>query len=224
MDQLALMHRIMVLLSGHYPAQLVDVVFIFGRARRDFEATKGDDGILGTAAKLYHHSLARYVSFPGTKGHLAVGGAEVTTTYPGPETFGRLLNILGVPPADIIPTDEAPPHTRGDSDAFVTLAQRRGWSRAAAIMHHHQALRAFLGLIKSFEKCGFEPAVLPVYPRRTNWSKPVFGSQGALLLPRHEHIAYEWERIVRYQAQGDLASFEELDAYLTRSLTANSIQ
>lgn len=65
---LAQMHRTMVLMCSRYPAQSVDVAFVFGHAERDFKATDGDSGFLETAGKLYHLKLARFISTPGTPG------------------------------------------------------------------------------------------------------------------------------------------------------------
>lgn len=217
MDHPAFMYRLMVLMMGRFPRQPVQATFVFGRAQRDYEATEGDSGILETTAELYHQKLTQFLSFPGTKGKLAVDGVTVSTTYPGPEVFGQRLQELGVPVDQIAPTAEAPPHTRGDSDAFVGLAKDHGWSTAVVIMHPHQVLRAMLGILKSFEKHAYPMQVLPVCPRCVNWSKNVYGSQGALLLKRHEHIHQELDRILRYQEKGDLASFKELNSYLSRS-------
>jgi len=217
-DQLALMNRLVVLMMGRFPCQPVDATFVFGRAQRDYEATEGDSGILETAAELYHKKLTHFLSLPGTKGKLAVGGVAVMTTYPGPEVFSRCLEERGVPVDRIVPTAEAPPHTRGDSDAFVELAKDRAWSTAVVVTQPHQMLRAMLGVLKSFEKYAYPMQVLPVCPRCVNWNKNVYGSQGALLLKRHEHVQQEWGRITRFQEKGDLASLEELNSYLSLSL------
>lgn len=85
-------------------------------------------------------------------------------------------------------------------------------------MNPHQALRAMLGILKSFEKHGYPMQVVPVCPPCVSWSKEVYGSQGALLLPRHQHIQQEWNNIPRLQDKGDLASLEELNTYLSVSL------
>lgn len=95
MDQLALMYRLMVLMTGRFPRQPVDAAFVFGRAQGDYEATDGDAGILETAAALYHQELTPFLSFPGTKGKLNVDGVTVSTTYPGPEVFGQRLHRPG---------------------------------------------------------------------------------------------------------------------------------
>lgn len=218
MNQLELTHRIMVLTMGRFPLKPVNAVFIFGRAYRDYEATDGDSGILRTAVELYRQRLTQYLSFPGTKGHCAADGTTVTTTYPGPEVFSQHLQALGVPAENIIPTAEAPPHTRGDSDAFVELSKQRGWDNAVVVMHPHQVLRSMLGILKSFEKHNHKMLILPVCPFRVNWNKNVYGSQGTLLLKRHAHIQQEWERILRFQQKGDLASLEDLNSYLSHSL------
>lgn len=215
MDVVALVYRLMVLMMGRYPMTQMHAAFVFGRAKYDFEATGWDAGILETAAELYHQDLATYISFPGTKGKVDVTGGLVETTYPGPEVFREKLVELKVSPDFIFPTLEAPSHTRGDSDAFIQLAKFRAWKTAVLIMQPHQALRSMLGILKSFEKHDHHMKVVPVFPRSVHWNKEVYGSQGALLVKREKHIREEWDRVLRYQASGDLASFEELDAYLS---------
>lgn len=42
------------------------------------------------------------------------------------------------------------------------------------------------------------------------------GSQGMELKPRRDHVPDEIDRIFKYQADGDLASFDELFAYLAK--------
>lgn len=218
MDQLALMHRIMVLMMGRTPNR-TDTAFVFGRAQGDYEAVQNDDGILETVATLYHRGrLVPCVIIPNQEAGMAFGGKHVATTFPGTKVFRERLEALGVHEYDIVVPGEYEFHTRGEGDAYVRAAKERGWKSAIAIMNPHQGLRTMLGLLKSFALHQHPMTVVPVYPSRVNWEKSVYGSQGELVLPRHQHIEQEWDRIIRYQAKGDLASFGELNDYLTSCL------
>lgn len=53
-------------------------------------------------------------------------------------------------------------------------------------------------------------------PSSTDWNRKVMGSQGMELKPRRDHVPDEIDRIFKYQADGDLASFDELFAYLAK--------
>ncbi|MDP3685284.1 MAG: hypothetical protein Q8R32_00465 [bacterium] len=214
MDQLTLLYRVMVLLLGHHPKRRADAAFVFGRAQGDFEATDGDSGILEKAAGLYRNDLVAFVIIPSQEAGVAHGGKSVATTFPGTQVFRRNLEELGVPQQAIVVPGDYVPYTRAEGDAYVRLAKERGWTSAVTIQHPHQAPRTMLGLLKSFAACQHHMHVVPDYPWSVNWSKRVYGSQGAQLLPRHEHIQEEWRRILEYQAKGDLASWEELEHYL----------
>ena len=59
-----------------------------------------------------------------------------------------------------------------------------------------------------------------VTPMNTDWAKLVYGSPSVGLRPRFEHIQFERDRIPRYQAKGDLATYDEFFIYLaSRSIT-----
>lgn len=218
MNQSALLHRIMILLLSQPPRRWTDAAFVFGRAQDDWEATEGDSGILERAAELYRHNHVASVLIPSQEAGVAYGGKIVSTTFPGTQVFRQHLEERGVPAKEIVVPGDYVPHTRAEGDAYVRVAKERGWTSAVTIQHPHQVARTMLGLLKSFTVYGYEMGIVPVCPHLVNWRKPVHGSQGAELLPRHEHIEAEWRRILEYQAKGDLATFEELEHYLTRNL------
>lgn len=215
-SDLELLFQLMALMSGGWPQSAVDAVFVFGRAIGDYEAGAADSGILETAAQLYRRQLTRHVVIPGQGPGVGVGG-HAPNTYPGEVVFRTRLLELQLPDSAVIATEKSSPHTRGEGDAFVNLAVQRGWMNVVVLCHPHQALRAMLGLMVSLKISQSSLRLRPVWPASVDWKRSVNGSQGGLFGPRHEHIAAEWSRILRYQQQGDLASFEALSAYLLRT-------
>lgn len=214
-------------MQGRYPQTRVDAALVFGRACLDYEDTPDNDGILEIAANLYYHNLVHTIVINPMPEPRDQDGNEVPTTYPGKEAWIENLTRLGVAQGDIdffIPRNPKEPcsHTLLEGEGFLRLAKAKGWNSAVAIANPHQILRAMLGLVysmnphKEFE--GYKMKILPVLPTITSWSAEVYGSQGRMLMPRHEHIHSEWERIERYTEKGDLASIQELHEYLIETL------
>ena len=73
-----------------------------------------------------------------------------------------------------------------------------------------------LGLVRTINQQELPIRVWAVSPQNTNWQVRVKGSQGMERKPRREHIQDETDRVFRYQANGDIASFDELFSYLAQ--------
>jgi len=218
-----LVHECMCLMCGRYPGEPVDAAFIFGRAVHDYERGYGDAGILELAAELYEAGLARCIAIPGWEGSFTRDGVRVPTGWPGKSEWIRRLVSLGVLTESIKYGSDPGAvlrHTGHDSDELVSLAKMHGWQTVVALMNPHQLLRAMLGLLGSFQRCGYRLRVTPLCPQSVSWTKLVYGSQGAVELPRSRHIREEWNRVLTYQVQGDfpLPSLAELRAYLLEKI------
>lgn len=210
-------HTLMMQLSYQYPFSCLNAAFIPARAKKDYEPTSGDSGILETGADLYAHGLAQTICITGTEGGKTFQGIRCPHTYPGPKAWKRRLYSLDVPKDAITVTKSTfPAHTRGDTDALVDISIERKWISAAIITQPHQILRTMLAVLQSLKEYRYTMQIVPVCPCRTNWSKKVYGSQGKLLAPRREHIPLELKRIQEQQANGWLASFKELKTYLDK--------
>lgn len=215
MDANETLYHVMVLMSGRFPTNPVDATFVFGRASGDWEEDLCNNGVLHIAVALYRAGLAEYVVIPGYDCTQTAEGLPVPTGYPGRERWkGFLQERLEVPHHCIWSTRGHGTNTKTEGDDFILLARKRGWKSAAVIMQPHQALRAMLGLVRSLEQLQYPMRIVPVIPQRVQWKKHVFGSQGQGGFERYKHIAWEWERIPKYQANGDLASLQELYSYL----------
>lgn len=186
------------------------VAFVFSRCPGNWEdEPTANEGLLSLAADLHRSGLARRIAIPGTG---ADRGPE-TTTYQGCTVWGRALEALGVPREALVLVPGEGAHTRTEGDDFVRLARERGWRDALILMNPHETLRVMLGLLVSFRLFDHPMRATPVTPAATDWNRVVYGSQGALELPRAHHILEEARRVVGYQAKGDLASLDDLDRY-----------
>lgn len=219
MSDAELVHACITLMSGHRPiispTMLMDALFVFGRAQEDWEGDADEEGILGLASWLWKCDAAHYIVLPGYDSTRNGAGELVSTGYPGWKRWRGELIRFDIPSTVIVSTRGEGTNTKTEGHDFVLLSRDKGWSSAVVVMHQHQVLRAMLGLVKSMKQLEHTMRVVPICPVQTNWTRPVYGSQGQKKLPRHEHIREEWVRILRYQEKGDLASFKELHAYLT---------
>lgn len=209
-ETLAVFQATTVLLSDwprNAPRNAVDALFFFSRAHNDHH------GLFDLAATLFTTSCVRHVAITGSRGERE-GGTIPGEANPGKDFYLRELAAWGVR-WNVVPANPAF-NTKTEGEAFLSLAKKHGWRHAAIIAQPHQILRAFLGLVRSMATIGFEIPIFAAAPRSTSWWEHVYGSQGENLMARFEHIGAELERIRRYQASGELASFYDLFRYLRR--------
>ena len=142
----------------------------------------------------------------------------MATGYPGwREWTSYLTTEWDIPEEHIAKTQGKGLHTRTETDDFVFLAKKRGWTDGFIISNQHEVLRVMLGVLKSFDHAGHRMNLWPLTPT-ADWNQDIYGSQGQIPLPRALHISEELRRVGEYQKKGDLASFEELSKYYTNVL------
>ena len=200
---LAVFRATTVLLSD-WPSEQVDALFFHGRSHGD------DDGLFEIAAEFYRHGTR--IVLNGSDGERR-GGITPGEAWPGKAPWTERLKALGV--TDIVYSEPAF-DSKQENEAFLDLAMNRGWKSGAILTQPHQAVRAFLGMVKSMADHGYWMRVYAVSPKSTLWWKPVYGSQGAAEILRFGHIEEEFNRIRPYQQKGDLACFAILFDYLQR--------
>lgn len=206
----------MCAMSGMFPrlvcANKVDAIFVWGRASDEWQRTEFDDGVLQLAADLHRQTSAPVV-IPGYTGS-ATGQGQ--TGYPGPQVWRIALAAFGVSEDQIVDTVGHGHNTKSEMEDFLKLAVARQWSVVLAMTQQPHALRAMLGTVKSLaDRNLLHIMVAPVWPNRFDWSRKSYGSQGVGPYPRMHWIDEEFGSILRYQAKGDLATLDELLAYLT---------
>lgn len=201
-------------LLGDTPPRPVDAIFFFGRSYFDAEKK----GISTLAADLVKQGRATDIFLADSEGE-TVGGTVPRVAYPGKSLWTDRLNRLGVGERiQYCAHPEGKPgfHTRTEAEAFVQTAAEKGFKSAVILAHPHQITRAMLSVIKVINEKGLDIDVWCMTPPSTDWDKKVMGSQGMKRKPRSEHIQDEIDRIFRYQAKGDIASFDELFSYLAK--------
>lgn len=186
------------------PLASSDAVFFHARAEAD------DDGLFELVANLHHGGWAKTVVVNGSKsGTLEPGGT--VHSYPGVEYYEKRLRLLGI--SSIYETDPAF-NTLEENQVFLKLAREKRWKRAILVSQPHQILRIFLGAVQTMKIQGYWMTLYASVPSVTDWLKPVYGSQGQKLLPRHQHISEEEEKVIQYQGRGDIATLDDLLHYL----------
>jgi len=208
-------------MSGSCPALQslngVAGIFVWGRAKDDFQPTSNEDGVLQVAAQL-HHTTRAPVYIPGYNGEQCGQGPN---GYPGPGIWQRELQVFGVAseaivplltPLGNVPSGIQTTKTEFEDFLLTETAHADKWYFVVTAQWH--ALRAMLGAVHSMETHGKTLFIAPVWPTRIDWNRMVYGSQGRGPKPRAEWLQEEYAKIPRYQKKGDLATTEELLAYL----------
>ena len=134
-------------------------------------------------------------------------------SYPGVAAYRRRLEELNVHTAVASPAF----NTLEENFSFLEAAKVRGWRSAIVVAQPHQLLRIFLGAVRVMEKENYLMFLYAVCPSQVDWRREVYGSQGQKFIPRYGHVAEEYKRIEKYQAEGDLASTDELLQYLNKT-------
>ncbi len=203
----------MTLILTDWPTHPIDAVFFHGLA-----SGNDDNDIFNVAASLYLYQRATYVAINGSEGE-RFGGVIPGEAWAGYTVWRQRLILAGISANWILPTEPAF-NTKEDCEAFLKLARERKWTSAAVLTQPHQMLRTMLSWVKTMQDASYMMRLHPVTQRPMNWNKRSFGSQAAVEESRFAQITKEFERIPVYQKKGDLATLEELVAYLTSEICA----
>jgi uncharacterized SAM-binding protein YcdF (DUF218 family) len=154
------------------------------------------------AIRLFQQGAARFV--------ILVGGADNRGygSFPSSELYGLLL--AGGVPAEAIAFEPTAPHTRAEVDRGIEIADDRGFRSLLLVSSPYHMYRIFLSLVvamrhRSQPMMGYPASIrdLPLF------EKNPWGTRADL-------YDAEFERIAKYQAQGDVASFSEGLEYLRK--------
>lgn len=196
------------LLHGTYPPQKVSVLFFHSRGIGD------EVEIVDHIQTLYKQKYFSYVALVDTEGE-RFGETTPHAANPGKTAYTSLLNKKGIPHKVITYTTPAY-NTYEECKSFIDAAKKRKWNTAITISHPHQKLRIMLGYVSVMNQADYFIKVYPLSPSVTDWELSVYGSQSLEQKPRRMHIADEYERILKYQKRGQLATFKELITYLRK--------
>lgn len=214
------MIRAATILLNDCPSHPVDVVYFFGRSY--FDAGKRD--LFKVVVDFIKNGRAKVIIIPGSEGQ-KIGDPTPRLFNPGMTLWTNRLVAMEVPREKTLyrplPEGQTGFHTKTESDSFLKKSLKKGYTTAVSLIHPHQAVRAMLGLIKTINEQSLPVDVWAGVPQNTNWNVRFKGSQGMVRKPRFMHIQEELNRILAYQSQGDLASFDELFSYLSKRDAAN---
>ena len=129
---------------------------------------------------------------------------------PGRDYYTDRLKTLGCQ----VVTARAGTHTLNEGFAFSERAEELGWKSAIVIAQPFQLPRIMCTHLHVMRKRAYPMRVYAAGPRSVDYTKVTSGNQGAAGLRRFDQIEMEAERLPKYQAQGNLASLQELVEYM----------
>lgn len=198
----------LMLLSGR-PQKHVDVLFFHNRSFGDYT------GLYEMARSMYQERQARFIAITNNEGETYLNPTEPFVANPGKtECIRKLTEGSRILRRRILIPEMKALHTREENTAFLDLSIKEGWESAVILAQPHQVLRPFLGLIQTMRQAGYWMDVYAAAPSSTPWLEEVKGNQGEQMKARSEHIDEELGRIYLRQSTNELASFEQLFAYL----------
>ena len=142
---------------------------------------------------------------------------EAKSGYPGFSQWLNLLQKAGLSEKQIVGVELDTPvmlHTMIESEALVRFASQKGYKSLFVIAPPFHQLRAFMTAVTVVLKTNSDLLLYSFPADAMPWGEAVVHSQGTLMATRKELIHMELERISLYQKKGELASFEEVAAYL----------
>lgn len=206
-DALRLYQATVMVLSGQ-PDKPVDVLFFHNRSFGDYT------GLFEIAGEYSHSDRTRFIAVTNNEGE-RFGSTTPFEANPGmTECIRCLVEEQYVPIEKIIPPKTKAFHTRQENHAFLELARQQEWKTGLILAQPHQLLRSMLGMLQIMEQSGYMMAIYTATPNSTPWQETVKGNQGLESKPRVDHISDELDRIFERQASGELASLDQLIAYL----------
>jgi uncharacterized SAM-binding protein YcdF (DUF218 family) len=186
------------------PAASTNASFLFGQTEDN------DISVLTKAQQLLEARKTDRILFMHT---------PPSSGYPGFEAWKKRLIQAGVAEQQIVGVPMLPApvlHTLVEAQSLMTYAKQQKFQSVYVTAAPFHQPRAFMTAVT---------AALRIYPEiniysQTGiplpWLEEAVHSQGKTAGTRNQLIAGEMERIEKYQKQGDLASVEQVLAYLNR--------
>ena len=185
------------------PGSKADAAYVFAQ-------TSDNQGrLFEPALELYKH---------GEIGKIVICGAESGNGYPGFQKWQSELVFLGAKKEDVVGLKMADGNlnTLSEAESSIGLAKKKRWKRVYAISTPFHQIRAFVTLVSILKKSHLALEVFNKSSAALPWNESALHSQGSLRDFRSELIHHEFDRIKRYNEQGDLVSCEEVFDYLNK--------
>lgn len=213
LNSLSMLKAAQLVLTDKRPK--TDALFIHGSPVNSEEL---DDRILALGASMMNRDETKAIVINGLSDEIC---AAKKMAYPGGDTWGRKLALLGIAEVRKI---QPSLHTAAESDNLIALAKNEGWKSVVIASLPHHVLRCMCQMVFCLERASSD---LKVYARTldtVDWDmsakKTVLGGgvvEGTLL----DHCEAEAERLVKYADKNGVgytphATLEELIAYFGR--------
>lgn len=196
----------LILLSGQ-AQKSVDVLFFHDRSYGDFT------NLFEIAGNLYRTGATEFIATPNTDG-ARFGKNIPREASPGMDWTVKHLQEQQVPLESIFHPETPSHHTWEENNSFLELSMKMEWRSGIILAQPHQLLREMLGMVLIMNKSQYQMEIYTAAPIFTPWHEVVYVNQGFESKPRLLNIKNELQRVYEYQQKGDLATFEELFAYL----------
>lgn len=188
------------------PEAPADALFLFGQTEDNQESA------FAVARQLLRQERVSRVLFLNTG---PISG------YPGFESWKNALVNAGVgegmlEPVPPVPADTDILHTGIEATSMVALAKKQNFKRIIVTASPFQQPRAYMAAVTAVLKSYPQLYVYSLPGKALPWKEEVVHSQGKVQDARAGLISGEMERIRDYHAIGDLASVDEVLAYLNK--------
>jgi hypothetical protein len=186
------------------PATPADGAYLFG------QTVDNQTSVFRTGVDLIQRQQAR---------RLLIADSVSRSGYPGFAAWYQALMDLGLKTDKIrgVPTHSFPIlHTLTEATALVRYAKAEKMRTIFVVAAPFHQLRAFMTTVTVALQKFPELRIYNRPGQALPWHETVRHSQGSLECQRSELIYSELERIERYQVKGDLASPEQILAYLSQ--------
>jgi uncharacterized SAM-binding protein YcdF (DUF218 family) len=150
-------------------------------------------------AALYLEGWANRILFSGGIKDLSYG------SYPAEYVVPALIK-MDVPEESIL-IDEKSQHTKDQAENVVTLALENKWKKIILVASHYHQYRAYLTFLKIILENNYKIELINAPVNDLLWFEKL--DWGI----RFDLLDSEFERIKKYAAQGDLATFEQAIEY-----------
>ena len=107
-------------------------------------------------------------------------------------------------------------NTLSEAHFLVRLAKAQGWKKIRVCAPPFHILRAFLTTVSVALKEYPELKIYSAVGKSLNWQESCVHSQGVITGPRTELLLWEYAGLIKYRAQGDLASARKILRYMEK--------
>ena len=188
------------------PEEPAEALFLFGQTEDNQESA------FAAARRLLQQKFIRKVLFLHTG---PISG------YPGFERWKEALVRSGAGEEQIEPVPPTPAgtdilHTGIEANSLAVFAKERQYKRVIVTASPFQQPRAYRAAVTAALQSYPELYIYSLPGKALPWKEEVVHSQGEVQDARAGLIAGEMERIRKYHAIGDLASVDDVIAYLNR--------